>query len=384
MKRSVILMLIALISINSALGQNLHIKRVAILETVDKEDKVSYGVKLMVRSQLSAAITSTPGYEAYDRVDISSIMSEHDFQRTGLVSNNDIKRLGEMTGAEFILVAEAAYLNSSYIFLVAQILNVETARVEQTANIQTMTTIDELEKNCKILAGKLLNVKVDKTGKFYGELMLGSTRYIGEYSNGLPNGKGVAYFSNGDIYDGDWINGKREGKGKITYEDGSTYEGEFKNDMFNGQGIKILYNGNKQIGRWLNGDQLEYTEYYDNGYKRIYSAPDGIGGRSVKYVYTDGSYAVYKQDKQYRKQGKECYYRKDGVLMSVGIYNDGRLSESVRYDTSGSGYITQKEVFTYVDGGMYFIKELITYQNGIPKVKSIYNKYGNIIETMFL
>ena len=375
-------MLIALISINSALGQNLHIKRVAILETVDKEDKVSYGVKLMVRSQLSAAITSTPGYEAYDRVDISSIMSEHDFQRTGLVSNNDIKRLGEMTGAEFILVAEAAYLNSSYIFLVAQILNVETARVEQTANIQTMTTIDELEKNCKILAGKLLNVKVDKTGKFYGELMLGSTRYIGEYSNGLPNGKGVAYFSNGDIYDGDWFNGKREGKGKITYEDGTTYEGEFKNDMFNGQGIFLYRGGSKDIGRWLNGDRLEYTQYYENGDKRIYSAPDGIGGRSIKYVSSDGSYHTVYVDKQNRKQGKEYAYTKDGVLKAVGVYNDDRLSESVKYDTSGSGYITRKEVFTYVDGRMYF-KELIMYQNGIPYVKYIYNKH-DIIQTIYL
>ena len=382
MKRRIILMLIALISINSALGQNLHIKRVAILETVDKEDKVSYGVKLMVRSQLSAAITSTPGYEAYDRVDISSIMSEHDFQRTGLVSNNDIKRLGEMTGAEFILVAEAAYLNSSYIFLVAQILNVETARVEQTANIQTMTTIDELEKNCKILAGKLLNVKVDKTGKFYGELMLGSTRYIGEYSNGLPNGKGVAYFSNGDIYDGDWFNGKREGKGKITYEDGTTYEGEFKNDMFNGQGIFLYRGGSKDIGRWLNGDRLEYTQYYENGDKRIYSAPDGIGGRSIKYVSSDGSYHTVYVDKQNRKQGKEYAYTKDGVLKAVGVYNDDRLSESVKYDTSGSGYITRKEVFTYVDGRMYF-KELIMYQNGIPYVKYIYNKH-DIIQTIYL
>lgn len=45
----------------------------AILETVDKENKVSYGVKFMVRSKLTEVITNTSGYEGYDRVDIASI-----------------------------------------------------------------------------------------------------------------------------------------------------------------------------------------------------------------------------------------------------------------------------------------------------------------------
>ena len=99
MKCRFILMLYALLAITHAYGQNSGVKRIAILETVDKEDKVSYGVEFLVRSKLTEVITNTPGYEGYDRVDIASIMSEHDFQRTGLVSDADIKKLGEMTGA---------------------------------------------------------------------------------------------------------------------------------------------------------------------------------------------------------------------------------------------------------------------------------------------
>lgn len=74
MKYRFILMLFALLAITSAIGQNSTItKRVAILETVDKENKVSYGVKFMVRSKLTEVITNTSGYEGYDRVDIASI-----------------------------------------------------------------------------------------------------------------------------------------------------------------------------------------------------------------------------------------------------------------------------------------------------------------------
>ena len=134
------------------IGQENQMKKVAILETVDKEGSINYGVKLMVRSNLAAAITSTPGYEGYDRVDVASIMSEQSFQRTGMVSDAQIKKLGEMTGAAYILVAEAAKIDEANIFITAKILNVETAKLERTSNVQTGIKAEELQKGCRQLS----------------------------------------------------------------------------------------------------------------------------------------------------------------------------------------------------------------------------------------
>ena len=100
------------------------VKRVAILETVDKENNISYANKLILRASLSKAITNTAGYEAYDRTDVDAIMSEQDFQRTGMVSNEQIKRLGEMTGANYILVAEAVVVDAKTMFITAKLLDV--------------------------------------------------------------------------------------------------------------------------------------------------------------------------------------------------------------------------------------------------------------------
>lgn len=163
MKVRFLLAFIALAFAYPISGQTGQTKKVAILETVDKEGTVTYGVKLMVRSKLAYAITNTPGYEGYDRVDISSIMNEHEFQRTGLVNNEQIKRLGEMTGADYILVAEVAKLTDDHIFIVAKILNVESAQMIQTSNIQTATDIDALEESCRRLADNLLGVERGKT-----------------------------------------------------------------------------------------------------------------------------------------------------------------------------------------------------------------------------
>lgn len=87
----------------SAMMVSAETMRVAILEPVDRENKVSYGTKLILRSNLSKAVTNTAGYEAYDRTDMDAIMGEQNFQRTGMVSEEQIKRLGEMTGAKYIL-----------------------------------------------------------------------------------------------------------------------------------------------------------------------------------------------------------------------------------------------------------------------------------------
>ncbi len=141
----------------SAIAMAQNTKKVAILETVDKENKVAYGVKLQLRSSLTYAISSTPGYEGYDRVDMSSIMGEHNFQRTGYVSDAQIKKLGEMTGASSILVAEAAIYDASHIIVTAKILNVETASVENSAPPQIAGTDPEAMQNaCNQLAAKLL------------------------------------------------------------------------------------------------------------------------------------------------------------------------------------------------------------------------------------
>ena len=160
MKKLIGLFLVFFVLIGQqAFCQDGNIKKVAILETVDKENALKNGVKLMVRSKLVDAITNTPGYEAYDRVNIASIMNEQNFQRTGMVSDDEIKQIGKMSGAGYVVIAEAAYLDDTHIMIYTTILSVETAKIEQTSNIQTSTDIEAMEKACRELADRLLSIQ---------------------------------------------------------------------------------------------------------------------------------------------------------------------------------------------------------------------------------
>ena len=60
--------------------------------------------------------------------------------------------------------------------------------------------------------------------------------FIGEYKNGLRNGKGIQYYKNGNIlFEGDWIDDKRDGFGKYIWENWKYYIGQFKNSLRNGK-----------------------------------------------------------------------------------------------------------------------------------------------------
>lgn len=131
-------------------------RKVAILEVVDREGRLSYGNKMMLRSNLARAITNTAGFEAYDRTDMDAIMSEHDFQRTGMVSDDQIRQLGQMTGVSLILVAEAALVGNNSMFVSAKILNVETAKVEMMDNITMGLETMAMQQGCTTLANRLL------------------------------------------------------------------------------------------------------------------------------------------------------------------------------------------------------------------------------------
>lgn len=148
-------LIVLLILVVSPLLLAAQVKKVAILETVDKEGTISYPIKLMLRANLSKAITNTNGYEAYDRTDMDAIMNEQDFQRTGMVSDDQIKRLGEMTGASYVLVAEAVKVDEQNMFITAKILDVESARTERTDNELMNTSPAEIQNGCASLAAKL-------------------------------------------------------------------------------------------------------------------------------------------------------------------------------------------------------------------------------------
>lgn len=156
MKRILLFLAVAAMAMTSMAQE-----KVAILETVDKAGNIPYGIKLLLRSSLTTAISNTPGYEGYDRVDMASIAGEQEFQRTGNVSDTQIKQIGVAAGAKYVLVAEAAKYDDVRIIITAKLLDVETFGVKSSAVQITGTSADEMKRSCEQLAKDLIKQKTE-------------------------------------------------------------------------------------------------------------------------------------------------------------------------------------------------------------------------------
>ena len=227
--KKILIILLSVLSL-PLIAQN-DVKKVAILETVDKEGNVPYGVKLQVRMNLTYAINRTPGYEGLDRVDIASIMGEQNFQRTGVVSDAQIKKLGEMTGAQYVLIAEVALYDAQNIIITAKVQDVETGGIANSAHPAFANKDPEkMQAACVTLAQELLGG--DSSSPINSEIWLPEGKYVGEIKNGKPYGKGILYYKESDengriSYDGDWRNGVRHGYGILKWKNGDKCEGQY-------------------------------------------------------------------------------------------------------------------------------------------------------------
>ncbi|MFK7795825.1 MAG: caspase family protein [Aureispira sp.] len=78
-------------------------------------------------------------------------------------------------------------------------------------------------------------------------------KYIGEFKNSVPHGRGAYYGKNGSVYKGPFVNGKRQGYGTFIWSTGEKYIGEYKNNIRNGEGIYTFKDGTEKKGVWKDG-----------------------------------------------------------------------------------------------------------------------------------
>ncbi|MCB0705950.1 MAG: caspase family protein [Saprospiraceae bacterium] len=210
-------------------------------------------------------------------------------------------------------------------------------------------------------------------------------KYIGDFLNGDPHGKGILYFANGNKYIGHWDSNNRHGEGRMVYMEGHEYLGMFEFDKMSGHGVMTYSNGDVYDGNWKNdrpNGEGKYLfangEHYEGGFQ------DGrFQGKGVMY-YLDGS----RYDGQWannKKHGSGTIVQYDGKTFS-GEWNngtqlsggfdrpdfDGHSSPTIR-DCNKEYCADGKGIYVYPDGSRYegeFYKGepeglgTVVYQNG--------------------
>ena len=344
----------------TAMSQN---KSVAILNPLDREGSVSSMYKIIVRSSFETVVSATQGYEAFDRTALDAIMSEHNFQRSGAVNDAEIRQIGEMTGVDYVLVTEVSAENE-YMVVQAKILNVVTAKYDRAVDdLMQMTPPTNVKEKCTILAEKLFCINM-QTGNQKGEIIYKDCKYVGEYKEGKPNGKGKIYLSENDSYEGEWSDGTPHGYGMRVTND-SMYKGLFEEGLPHGNGIYFGKDGTRIEGTFVRGTITDGTYFFSNGDKYVGHLMDLLphGNGSGYFSSGDKYVGTWKKGK---KDGKGTYY-----------FDDGK-----KYVGSFSNDIPNGEGTLYLQNGLKFIG---TWVNGVMQgIFLVYMSDGTVHHTRFV
>ena len=175
---------------------------------------------------------------------------------------------------------------------------------------------------------KQLNVLITTQFKTKGKKKYQDGEYVGEFQNGLRDGKGTFYYYENNEYgrkkyEGDWKNDKIEGKGKMIWKTGEVYEGEWSNNLKEGKGIETYPDGEKYEGNFKNSKfEGKGVLYYTNGdrYEGDFKN-NNRHGSGITYYQRDGkigkSMGDFLDDKAI---GKHVFLQPDGRV-TVEIAN---------------------------------------------------------------
>ncbi|GHV17135.1 hypothetical protein AGMMS49938_17760 [Fibrobacterales bacterium] len=167
------------------------------------------GVYKVLGGQITKAITKSGDYSAVDRTDaiLQQLKKEHGYQRSGAVSDDQIKKLGSQLGVKYLCIAEITeVMGDSY--LEAKLIDVETALVENTGNVLVNMS------SSKVLLEAADEVAVQLVGSSSGG---GNTQRVSSPAkvaasgkkNGYsynPDGIELVFVEGGSFRMGDWYN----------------------------------------------------------------------------------------------------------------------------------------------------------------------------------
>jgi len=410
--KKIFTIIFALISL-SAIAQK---KSVAVLTPLCKDQSVNDFYQQVVRGAMEDAISKSDEYITYDRAAFDKVMEEHNFQRSGVVKDEQIRQLGSYAGVDFVFVTEVK-ASEGYINVIAKVINITSGQSSTTISKTFEQTVPNVESTCKQIAAQVLGIIDIKTGARTGELQLTEGKYVGEIMHGKPHGKGTLYYTDGKKYVGDWNdgvrtgygiyttpdnsvryegywvnntihgqgkliyldgrkyignieNGKASGQGKFYYSDGERYEGSFANNAFNGQGTMYYANGKiKYVGSWINGKKSGQGKFYYSSGERYEGsfANDEINGYGT-YYYLDGERYVGNW-KDAEETGYGTYYYSNGAKY-VGNWEKGQrsgygtyyYSNGNRFEGYWKNHQPHGKGVEYYNGGKY---EEGTWVNGV-------------------
>lgn len=364
------LLLFAFLLTSAAIINAQVAKKVAVWDTKCSDNSVKPFHSTMVRGGIETAVGNTPGYVVFDRSAFDIILKEHNFERSGVMSDAEINEMGKLAGVKYVIVPEAT-VNDNEFYIIVKMLDVETGKVSLVRDAFCTTAGSDIRSTCTKLGATLFG---NNTPIVIQELNLLEGKYVGEVQNGQPHGNGKITYKPDDSkervsFEGEWLSGVRV-KGKLVWKDGMWFDGEMNEKGRNGYGTMLYSNGTKYAGNWVEDKPNGYGVKYDSNGKVVYKGMFKNGkcnGLGTCYLSDGGKYEGSFKSGMFHGFG--VVYNANGEKTYMGEFKENK------YDGLGTSYMDDGSSWygTWVKGKKEgkFLKiskngtsEIVTFSNG--------------------
>lgn len=145
----------------------------------------------MVRGELRKAFGWQSDFQVLTRTDVDQMLKELGFQQSGMVNDNQRKKVGEMTGAQYICVSTITK-DGTQLYIESYLVDVETGQMTnpatQYANVPN-NDYSQLKDPCNELAKEMLGELGGGKKRSLGIVPSKAKRVVDGYVDlGLPSG----------------------------------------------------------------------------------------------------------------------------------------------------------------------------------------------------
>lgn len=117
------------------------------------EGNITKEQKSMVNSAVMSRLSGNKDYKVFERNDafLKALEREHDYELSGEVSEEQIRKIGERLGVDYVIAVCAVHTSDDQCQMSARLINLETGEVVKTCNanreFENSSTVTALANN---------------------------------------------------------------------------------------------------------------------------------------------------------------------------------------------------------------------------------------------
>lgn len=138
----------------AAISQNAT--KVIILDSFNKDGRINYSTKVVLKSDLGKAVSATPNFESVVNDEVDAMLFNAGFQQNPRLSKDQTQQILKLSGAPYALMSEASIDEQERLTVTTKLIDLDAYEIIATESTNMSNTPNDILHGCEVLAMKML------------------------------------------------------------------------------------------------------------------------------------------------------------------------------------------------------------------------------------